>query len=125
LGLWVTAAAAVLAVYVGCQAELAVFLFAIAAGLNTLTVSGCKSSMLDIAPDYAGIVFGISNTISNIPGFIAPTVVGLLLDDYGNRSQWQAVFWISGIVHVLGSLLFLCKGSDQLQPWAKSEQPHT
>ena len=86
------------------KAELAVFLFAIAAGLNTLTVSGCKystptyisyerivfetylppiyksklmlkksygmhkyisfrSSMLDIAPDYAGIVFGISNTV--------------------------------------------------------------
>ena len=29
--------------------------------------------------------------ISNIPGFIAPTVVGLLLDDYGNRSQWQVM----------------------------------
>ena len=38
LGLWVTAAAAVLAVYAGCSAELAVTLFAIAAGLNTLTV---------------------------------------------------------------------------------------
>ena len=37
LGLWVTGAAAVLAVYAGCQAELAVALFAISAGLNTLT----------------------------------------------------------------------------------------
>ena len=42
LGLWVSAAAAVLAVYAGCQAELAVSLFAVAAGLNLLTVPGCK-----------------------------------------------------------------------------------
>ena len=67
LGLWVTGLASVLAVYAGCQAELAVALFAVAAGLNTMTVSGCKTGMLDIAPDYAGIVFGVSNTVANIP----------------------------------------------------------
>ena len=49
-------------------------------GLNTLTVPGCKSSMLDIAPDWAGIIFGVSNTLSNVPGFVAPTVVGLHID---------------------------------------------
>ena len=54
IGLWVTGACAVLATYAGCHAELAVTLFALAAGLNTMTVSGCKSGMLDIAPDYAG-----------------------------------------------------------------------
>ena len=68
LGLWVTGLASVLAVYAGCQAELAVSLFAVAAGLNTMTVPGCKTGMLDIAPDYAGIVFGLSNTVANIPG---------------------------------------------------------
>ena len=54
LGLWVTGACAVLAVYSGCQAELAVTLFALAAGLNLLTVPGCKSGFMDIAPDYSG-----------------------------------------------------------------------
>jgi hypothetical protein len=50
--------------------------------------------MLDIAPDYAGIIFGVSNTIANVPGFVAPVVVGALLKDYADSSQWQAVFWI-------------------------------
>jgi len=125
LGMWVSAAAAVLAVYAACEAELAVFLFAIAAGCFAVSAAGCKCSMLDIAPDYAGIVFGISNTVGNIPGFIAPTVVGFLLDDYGNRFQWQAVFWISGLVQIVGSLLFLWKGSDQIQTWAKPQHPLT
>ena len=132
LGLWVTGLASVLAVYAGCQAELAVSLFAVAAGLNTMTVSGCKTGMLDIAPDYAGIVFGVSNTVSNIPGFVGPLIVGSVLTDYSNTTQWQTVFWISCSVHILGSLLYLTRGSATLQDWAvpvsvetnKPEQHH-
>jgi len=118
IGLWVTGACAVLATYAGCHAELAVALFALAAGLNTLTVCGCKSGMLDISPDYAGIVFGLSNTVSNIPGFVGPAIVGFLLTDYSDTTQWHTVFWISAMVHIAGSLLYLVKGSDQLQDWA-------
>lgn len=32
----------------------------------------------DIAGNYAGIAFGLSNTIAIIPGIIAPYIVGLL-----------------------------------------------
>jgi hypothetical protein len=32
----------------------------------------------DIAGNYAGIVFGISNKIAIIPGIIAPYIVGAL-----------------------------------------------
>lgn len=34
----------------------------------------------DLAPAYAGIVFGISNTFATIPGFISPSVVGALTE---------------------------------------------
>ena len=34
----------------------------------------------DIAPAYAGIVFGISNTLATIPGIISPYVVGALTE---------------------------------------------
>ena len=94
LGLWLPGACALLAVVAGCQAELAVVLFALAAGLNTLSVSGCKTGMLDIAPDFAGIVFGVSNTVANIPGFMGPAIVGALLTDYSNTNQWYYVFFL-------------------------------
>jgi len=32
----------------------------------------------DIAPPFAGLLFGVTNTIASIPGVIAPYVVGLL-----------------------------------------------
>ncbi len=34
----------------------------------------------DMAPAYAGIVFGISNTFATIPGIISPYVVGALTE---------------------------------------------
>ena len=146
-----------------------------------------RSSMLDIAPDYAGIVFGISNTVRRhllnwfalilntlilfmlvvrFPTFLASLrppwsgfswttmgtgVSGRLVDSLflsvvradtyceNETVLFQAVFWISGLVHIIGSLLFLCKGktdrnpinsfssegSDQIQTWAKLQQPLT
>ena len=92
IGLWVSGICAVLAVASGCQAVLAVCLFALAAGLNVLTVPGCKTGALDIAPAHAGLVFGLSNTVANIPGFAGPAVVGALLTDYSATSQWYSVF---------------------------------
>ena len=41
-----------------------------------------------------GIVFGVSNTVSNIPGFLGPAIVGFLLTDYSDTTQWYTVFWI-------------------------------
>lgn len=32
----------------------------------------------DVAGAYAGLVFGMANTVGTIPGIIAPTVVGAL-----------------------------------------------
>jgi hypothetical protein len=34
----------------------------------------------DIAPAYAGIIFGISNTFATIPGIVSPYVVGALTE---------------------------------------------
>ena len=36
--------------------------------------SGEQSSMLDIAPNFAGSVMGIINAVGNIMGFVAPLV---------------------------------------------------
>ena len=32
----------------------------------------------DIAPQYAGVIYGISNTFATLPGFLSPLAVGYL-----------------------------------------------
>ena len=58
-------------------------------GCGGFTWAGFSINHLDIAPQYAAILMGISNTIGTIPGIISPTVTGLIVRD---RTQVRAVF---------------------------------
>ncbi len=40
--------------------------------------AGVFSNHTDIAPNYAGILMGITNMAATIPGFVVPAMVGLL-----------------------------------------------
>lgn len=68
--------------YVGCDyTGLAVSLFSLAIGIQGLNGSSYTVNHLDIAPRFAGILMGISNSVGTIPGIIAPYIVGLLTDN--------------------------------------------
>ena len=43
-----------------------------------MTGSGYLVNINDIAGPYSGIVFGISNTFSTIPGLISPYIASLI-----------------------------------------------
>ena len=40
---------------------------------------------MDLSPNYAGTLMGITNTMANIAGFVAPYVVGSIIE--GNVSS--------------------------------------
>lgn len=40
--------------------------------------AGYGVNVNDIAGQYAGVLYGISNTFATIPGIVAPYVVGIL-----------------------------------------------
>ena len=61
----------------------------------------------------------ISNTLSNISGFLAPITTGRLLKSNNSLEQWQLAFWISALINVPGVIAFQIFGSDQIQTWAK------
>merc|ERR1739838_832866 len=86
---------------------------------NALTIPGCKANTLDIAPRYGGILYGISNTVANVPGFLAPQVAGWILDkENGSLGQWQLSFWVVAFVYMLGTIIYLAFGSADEQVWA-------
>ena len=68
--------------YAGCDyTSLAVTLFSLAIGIQGLNGSSYMVNHLDIAPRFAGILMGISNSVATIAGIISPYVVGLLTDN--------------------------------------------
>ena len=68
--------------YVGCDdTTLAVVLFSLALGLSALNTSSYNVNHLDIAPRYAGVLMGITNSAATIPGMVGPYVAGYLTNN--------------------------------------------
>jgi len=61
--------------YLDCtQTELAVVLLVMAVSMSGFVYSGYFVNHMDIAPQYAGTLMGISNGLGAMSGFIAPYV---------------------------------------------------
>ena len=68
--------------FVGCNnTTLAVVLFSLALGITALNKSSYIVNHLDIAPRYAGVLMGITNTVATIPGMVGPYIVGYLINN--------------------------------------------
>ncbi|KAL3200681.1 hypothetical protein MRX96_012960 [Rhipicephalus microplus] len=101
-----------------CERMLAVLWFWMAISLISFANSGFNCTHVDMAPAFAGTLFGITNCIGNTTGIIAPQVVGYLTETHNNVDNWKTVFYITAAVYAIGGLLFLLFGSAEPQEWA-------
>ena len=60
--------------FVGCNPSMAVLWLVVSVGLNGASYSGFQGNHMELSPNYAGTLMGITNTIANCSGFIAPYV---------------------------------------------------
>lgn len=56
-----------------------VVLLTIGVGIGAFSLSGFTVNHLDIAPNYASILFGISNFFGSIPGIVSPILTGFIV----------------------------------------------
>ncbi|XP_053640971.2 sialin-like isoform X2 [Cherax quadricarinatus] len=103
--------------YAGCDASLAVSLLCLSLFLNGSITTSLLVNFTDIAPNYSGTVFGISNTFSSITAFIAPMAVGAITNNQQTMSQWQKVFWMCVPLYGITELFYLMFCSGSVQPW--------
>lgn len=70
----------------GCHSSLAVF-FMIAGTMTTGTISaGSMANLVDLSPNFGGVLLGICGLIANGAGAISPLIVGVLTN--GNVSLY-------------------------------------
>jgi ACS family sodium-dependent inorganic phosphate cotransporter len=92
------------------SAEMGVVLMSGAAATLSLCMAGFAPNSFDIAPKYADVIWGISNTVATIPGIIGVSVTGKLVDLTGSYS---APFLLTAAVSTFGALVFLAFGSGR------------
>ncbi|KAK5646080.1 hypothetical protein RI129_004544 [Pyrocoelia pectoralis] len=88
-----------------------------AVGIGGFVWAGFGVNHLDIAPQHASVLMGISNTFATIPGIVSPIISGHIVTT-PTESQWQTVFIISSCIYILGAIFYGIFASGELQPWA-------
>lgn len=98
----------------------AVVCLSIAVGIGGFALAGFFVNHLDIAPQHAGVLMGISNTVATLPGIISPLVTGFIVQNE-SASEWQIVFYIASGLYLLGAVVYGLCASGELQSWAVQE----
>ncbi|GAB1606330.1 uncharacterized transporter slc-17.2-like [Argonauta hians] len=81
---------------------------------------GAIANNNDIAPNFAGIVYGIADAISATAGSIS-SLASTALTPNGTQEEWQIVFALFAGVCVSGGILFAILSKGELQEWAVCE----
>ncbi|CAM1154490.1 SLC17A9 (predicted) [Pycnogonum litorale] len=88
----------------------AILLVCIAIGGANIHCACLSVNPQDLAPEFAGSLFGLMNTAGAIPGFIGVYFAGYVQDVTGS---WQAVFCVTAMINVIGAIVFLFFGSGK------------
>jgi ACS family sodium-dependent inorganic phosphate cotransporter len=86
----------------------AVALITISIGSSSLGAGAFAVNHLDVAPRYAGILMGLSNTFATIPGIIGVAATGFILQ---RTDSFSAVFYITAVIYMVGMVCYLAMGS--------------
>jgi ACS family sodium-dependent inorganic phosphate cotransporter len=86
------------------DAVTAVILVTVALGLGAFSFAGFASNHLDISPQHAGVIFGISNTAGTLPGIIGVALTGLLVEQ---TDSFASAFYVTAGVYAFGLVSWL------------------
>lgn len=78
---------------------LAVFILTIAVGMNAATYVGYMCNHMDLSPNFAGSLMGLTNSVANIMSILGPVTVGYILTSDG-ATEASHIFLVFNIVHV-------------------------
>lgn len=79
-GMWIPAIALVALPYAN-GPTMAIFILTCAVAINAFIYAGFMINHMDLTPNFAGTLMGITNSLANSMGVMAPLSVGFILSD--------------------------------------------
>ena len=67
--------------FTGCDSVLVMVLLCVATGAASASSASTGVNQIDLAPNYAGTLMGLTNGAANVMGFVAPMIVGWIVND--------------------------------------------
>ncbi|XP_066938043.1 putative inorganic phosphate cotransporter isoform X1 [Macrobrachium rosenbergii] len=103
--------------FVDCDPVLAMVFLCIAVGICGPIYSGYMCSHQDLSPNLAGTLLGFTNAAGTIPGIVAPSITGLIINGNQTLWAWRTVFIISAVVYFVTGTFYVTFISAEVQPW--------
>ncbi|XP_068145044.1 putative inorganic phosphate cotransporter [Drosophila tropicalis] len=101
----------------------AVTLLTLTVGISAATYLGFQVNHIDLSPNYAGTLMGITNGAANVMSALAPLAVGWIVTDPENVNDWRMVFFLAAFFYFIGNLLFVIFGRTNIQKWDSPNSP--
>ncbi|XP_026495532.2 sialin isoform X1 [Vanessa tameamea] len=105
--------------FVRCDRAAAVSLTALGVTAIGGMFCGFLSNHIDIAPNFAGTLMAITNTVATIPGIVVPIFVGILTHGNQTISAWRIIFFVTIALYVVEIVVYTIFGSGEEQSWNK------
>ncbi|BFG03523.1 putative inorganic phosphate cotransporter [Drosophila madeirensis] len=99
------------------QKTWAILLLTLAVGTNAGCSCGYLINHIDLSPNFAGPMMGVTNGIAGVTSIVAPLVVGAILTEEEDPNQWRLVFFITGAIYLVCNTLFVIFGKATVQFW--------
>ncbi|XP_068903527.1 vesicular glutamate transporter 3-like [Tenebrio molitor] len=89
----------------------------LAVGLGVCSWSGFGVNYLDIAPQHASVIMGVSNTVGTLAGIFSPILTGYIVTT-PTAEEWRIVFCIASGIFLFGTVVYGIFASGEVQLWA-------
>ncbi|XP_069969590.1 sialin [Penaeus vannamei] len=120
---YVAALALVAMCFVDCNSSAAMVVLCVSVGVSGCAYSGNALTEQDIAPNLAGTLTGITNTIGSATGFLAPALAGAVtMNNNSSIHAWREVFLMTAGVVTVTPSLYMVLMSVEVQPWNDPEK---
>ncbi|XP_076634993.1 major facilitator superfamily transporter 10 [Colletes latitarsis] len=107
------------AIWAGCDSTTVMIMLAGLGSLQGAVYAGNQMNHIALAPRYAGTLYGLTNTAANTCGFLAPYIIGKLVQGHETLARWHTVFWLAAGINMATNCFYLIFASATEQPWSK------
>ncbi|XP_078043960.1 major facilitator superfamily transporter 10 isoform X2 [Augochlora pura] len=107
------------AIWAGCDRMTVMMMIAGLGSLQGAIYAGNQMNHIALAPRYAGTLYGLTNAAANACGFLAPYVIGILVQGHETLARWHTVFWLAAGINMATNCFYLIFASATEQPWSK------
>jgi ACS family sodium-dependent inorganic phosphate cotransporter-like MFS transporter 5 len=108
--------------YVGCDRVAVQLLLALPGAFAGAVYAGNQMNHIALSPKFAGTMYGITNAAANMCGFLAPYVIGRIINERETLGQWQLVFYLAAGINIGANLFYVAFASAREQPWSRSQR---